>query len=119
MFDYDKFNIGVASVTTTAAPFGQNNSGTLSAGVNYRMRVSGLNMKNTGTAAATMTIQKKSGTNAAIVIFEQGLAASGTVGDTVTLGDDQELVIESGYYLEALLDVGTGAVFGTGEFILE
>lgn len=119
VYDYDKFNIGATAVTTTAVSLGHNSSGSLAAAVNYRMRLSGLNMINSGTAAATVTIQKVSGTNAAIVIFEQGLAASGTVGDTVTLQEDQDIVVESGYYVQALMSVGTGAVFATGEFILE
>lgn len=115
MYDYDKFSIGNTALTTTAKTLGHNNTGSLAAATNYRMRISGLNMTNSGTASAVMTVQKVSGTNAAIVIFEQGLAAD----TTVTLQEDQDLVIESGYYVQAKMSFGTGAVFGTGEFILE
>lgn len=114
MFDYDKFTIGSASVSTTATALGQNNAGTLTVGVNYRMRVSHLNMTNNGTAAGIMTIQKVAGT-VTTVLLQQALAAS----QTVTLGEDQEILVDSGAYLQAVISAGTGAVFGTGEFVLE
>jgi len=119
MFDYDKFAIGAASLTTTAVSLGFNNTGSLAASTHYRMRLSGINITNTGTTAATATIQKVFGTSAAVVIHQESLPAAGTEGATVTLGDDEEIVVESGYYVQAVMSVGTGSVFATGEFILE
>jgi hypothetical protein len=117
MFDYDRFQLGVSSLSTTAAPMNQNNgTGTLTVATNYRMRVSALNFTNTATVSAVVTLQKQSGTLSPIVVFEQSLAAN----STVTLGEDQDIVIDSGYFLAALVSSGgSGAVFGSGEFILE
>lgn len=115
MFDYDRFAIGASAVTTTGVALGQNNSGTLVVGTNYRMRVSRLSMTNTGSAADIMTIQKVNSSGLATVLLKQGIPSSATV----TLTEDQNIIVDSAEYLTASMAVGTGAVFGIGEFILE
>jgi hypothetical protein len=115
MFDYDRFAIGASAVTTTGVALGQNNSGTLVVGTNYRMRVSRLSMTNTGSAADIMTIQKVNSSGLATVLLKQGIPSSATV----TLTEDQNIIVDSAEYLKASMAVGTGAVFGIGEFILE
>ena len=119
MYDYDKFALSAASLTTTATALGLNGSGTVTPSAHYRMRLSGLNISNTGTTIAVATLQKVFGTLPAVVIFQQNLAAAGSPDSTVTLGEDQDFVIETGYYVQAVMSVGTGSVFAEGEFILE
>ena len=119
MFDYDKFIVSAPALTTTATTLGLNGSGSIAASAHYRLRLSGLNISNSGTTAAIATIQKVTGTQAAIVIFKQNLAAAGSSTSTVTLGEDQNLVIDSGYYVQAVMSAGTGSVFAEGEFVLE
>lgn len=115
MYDYDKFTIGNSALTTSTGALGYNNTGTLTVPVNYRMRVTNLLITNAGTTSATVTVNKI-GSGGTITIANPQIAA-GSNWPTNPL--ETEYIIESGYYLTAIMSAGTGSILATGEFVPE
>lgn len=116
MYDYDTFEIGNASLDSTAAPLGYNNSSTaLTVPKNYRMKLRNVQITNLGTGSATALIEKVSPSGSAIIIANPAIAAGSTWPSN---GESPEYIIESGYYLQASIST-SGAIFATGEFIPE
>lgn len=115
MYEYDTFEIGNASLTSTAAALGYNNSSTaLAVPTNYRMKLRNVQITNSGTVGATALIQKV-GAGGTITIANPGIAAGATWPSN---GESPEYIIESGYTLQASITT-SGAIFATGEFIPE
>lgn len=115
MYDYDKFTVSNTALTTTAAVLGYNGAGTLTVAANYRMRLRNLMITNAGTTSTVATVSKI-GSGGTITIANPSIAAGSTWPSNP---DEGEYVIESGYYLTAVLSVGTGSIIATGEFVPE
>lgn len=113
-YEYDTFNLAAVSVDSTPAPLGQDGVGTVIVSTNYRMRMSGMTI-NAGTVQATVSIYKVNYvTGATVTIRERNIAAN----DSYTYGEDQDLTVGEGFYVEATLSAGTGSIFATGSFEL-
>jgi hypothetical protein len=119
MFDYDIFEIGNTSIGTSSGTLGKDNSSTkLTVPSYYRMKTKWLDIYNTGTTTAFVTLQKSNGTNTYTLIYKN-LAASGSPGDTLIFDERHPFTVEPGYWLQANVSTGSASIFAEAELIPE
>lgn len=115
---YDEFEFGNTNVGSANVYLGKDNSGSLGVPPLYRLKTKFLDIYNNGSTAAVITLQKTNGTNTITILYKT-LAAAGSQGDALIFDDKHPFIIETGYYLQANISVGSAAIFGQGEFVPE